>query len=137
MSTLCTRRLVTFLATLGCSQQREMYMRMTLGRISFMFSRSRRSTLLFPILRTPSAPLTRASYHPPSTLRRDHRVIRPSAASPSDPFRVRPQIDVLFLSIKIDCGSAAICVSCSQLHCMIVSSLRQDRHIGQDRLEVD
>jgi len=52
---------------------------MTLGRISFMFSRSHRSTLLFPIL-FPSAPLTRASYHLPGTLRRDHRVIRPSPA---------------------------------------------------------
>lgn len=60
----------------------------------------------------PSAPLTRASYHPPSTLRRGHRVIRPLALPlpPCDPFRVRPQIDVLFLSIKIDCGSASICV---------------------------
>jgi len=90
---------------------------MTLGRISFMFSRSRRSTLLFPIL-FPSAPLTRASYHLPGTLRRDHRVIRPSAA-PRLTLSASDRKSMFFSSRLRSIAVQRQFVSSSQLHRMI------------------
>lgn len=78
----------------------------------------------------PSAPLTRASYHPPSTLRRGHRVIRPLALPPPRVTLSALDRKSMFFSSRL--RSIAVqrqFVSSSQLHRMIVSSLRQNRTV--------
>jgi len=97
-------------------------MRMTLDRISFMFSPSRLHPP-FSYSLHPSTPSTRASYHLPSTLRRGHRVIHLF----DPPHLILSALDRKSMFFSSRLRSIAVqrqFVSSLQLHRMIVSSLR-------------
>lgn len=79
----------------------------------------------FSYSQCPSAPLTRASYHPSSVLCRGHRVIRPSVA----PRLTLSALDRKSMFFSSQLRSIAVqrqFVPFSQLLCMIVSSSWQD-----------